>query len=146
MEDSRRPGAGAAGAGPGSEVPLDAEALTGERLRAMSAEEFDRLPFGAIKLDAEGRVVTYNAAEASLARRATHSTLGRRFFEEIAPCANVSGFRGRLDALVARGEDATERFDFKFHFPWGARDVRIRLMVLRDGARWVFVTALNRGG
>lgn len=110
----------------------------------MSAEEFDRLPFGAIKLDEEGRVVAYNAAEAALARRATKSTLGRRFFEEIAPCTNVEGFRGRLDALVARGEEATECFDFRFLFPWGVREVRIRLMVLRGGGRWVFVTALKR--
>jgi photoactive yellow protein len=126
--------------------PLDADSLTGPRLRAMSPEEFDRLPFGAIKLDAEGRVAGYNAAEAALARRSIQATLGRRFFEEIAPCTNVEGFRGRLDALVARGEEATERFDFRFLFPWGARDVRIRLMVLRDGTRWVFVTALNRHG
>lgn len=123
---------------------LDADALTGARLRTMSAEEFDRLPFGAIKLDEAGRVVAYNAAEAALARRVPQSTLGRRFFEEIAPCTNVEGFRGRLDALAARGDEATECFDFRFLFPWGARDVRIRLMVLGDGGRWVFVTAINR--
>jgi photoactive yellow protein len=125
---------------------VDADSLTGEKLLAMSSEEFDRLPFGAIKLDAEGRVVAYNAAEAVLARRTQQATLGRRFFEEIAPCTNTAGFRGRLDALVAQGREATERFDYKFLFPWGTRDVRIRLMVLRDGARWVFVTSLNRGG
>ncbi|MCP3144026.1 PAS domain-containing protein [Pyxidicoccus xibeiensis] len=125
---------------------MDADSLTGERLRAMSAEEFDRLPFGAIKLDGEGRVVAYNAAEAAVARRTAQATVGRRFFEEIAPCTNVAAFRGRLDALVARGEDATERFDFRFNFPWGSREVRIRLMVLHDGARWVFVTALNSLG
>jgi photoactive yellow protein len=127
-----------------AEPLLDADSLTGERLLRMAPEEFDRLPFGAIKLDLEGRVVAYNSAEAALARRVQQSTLGKRFFEEIAPCTNVAGFRGRLDALVARGTEGTESFDFKFLFPWGARDVRIRLMVLRDGARWVFVTALNR--
>ncbi len=127
-----------------AETVLDAEALTGERLLKMSPEEFDRLPFGAIKLDTEGRVLAYNSAEAALARRVQQSTLGKRFFEEIAPCTNVAGFRGRLDALVARGKEGTESFDFKFLFAWGTRDVRIRLMVLRDGVRWVFVTALNR--
>lgn len=128
------------------EPALDAESLTGERLLKMTPEEFDRLPFGAIKLDVEGRVVAYNSAEAALARRAQQATLGRRFFEEIAPCTNVEGFRGRLEALAARGREGTESFDFKFQFAWGTRDVRIRLMVLRDGARWVFVTALNRTG
>jgi photoactive yellow protein len=126
------------------EPVMEAESLTGDRLLKMTADEFDRLPFGAIKLDAEGRVLAYNSAEAVLARRVQQSTLGKRFFEEIAPCTNVESFRGRLDALVARGAEGTETFDFKFLFAWGTRDVRIRLMVLRDGARWVFVTALNR--
>lgn len=121
---------------------LEAESLTGERVQRMSEEEFDALPFGAIKLDTEGRVAAYNAAEARLARRSAQGTLGRRFFEEIAPCTNVAGFRGRLEALTQRGE-GTETFDFSFHFPWGTRDVRVRLMVLRNGARWVFVTALG---
>jgi hypothetical protein len=53
----------------------------------------------------------------------------------------VAGFRGKLEALIGQGR-GTESFDFRFLFPWGTRDVRIRLMVLQDGSRWVFVTAL----
>jgi photoactive yellow protein len=140
MEDGGRRGVEPGG------VPVEADALTSERLQSMTPEEFDRLPFGAIKLDGDGRVVAYNPAEVALARRAARSVLGRRFFEEIAPCANTERFRGRLDALVARGTEGTERFDYTFLFPWGERAVRIRLMVLRDGSRWVFVTALNRAG
>ncbi|SET29981.1 PAS domain-containing protein [Stigmatella erecta] len=120
---------------------LNAESLTEERLSLLSPEEFDALPFGAIKLDAEGQVLAYNAAESAFSRRPTPSVLGRRFFEEIAPCTNVAGFRGRFDALVERGH-GTESFDFHFRFRWGPRHVRIRLMVLGDGSRWVFVTSL----
>jgi photoactive yellow protein len=120
---------------------LDAESLTEDRLRNLTADEFDSLPFGAIKLDAEGKVTGYNAVEASLARRSQQGTVGRRFFEDIAPCTNVAGFRGKLDALIEQGR-GTESFDFRFLFAWGTRDVRIRLMVLQDGSRWVFVTAL----
>ncbi|MDC0709748.1 PAS domain-containing protein [Stigmatella sp. ncwal1] len=120
---------------------LEAESLTEDRLGQLSPEEFDALPFGAIKLDAEGRVLVYNAAESAFARRKPQSVLGRRFFEEIAPCANVAHFRGRFDALVEQGH-GTESFDFQFRFRWGTRHVRIRLMALRDGSRWVFVTAL----
>jgi len=125
------------------QVLLDAESLTEERLRHLTADEFDALPFGAIKPDAEGRAAGYNAVEASLARRSQQSTMGRRCFEEIAPCTNVVGFRGKLDALVQQGR-GTESFDFRFLFPWGTRNVRIRLMVLEDGTRWVFVTALQQ--
>jgi photoactive yellow protein len=120
---------------------LSAESLTEERLRRMSPEEFDALPFGAIKLSTEGRVLIYNAAESAFSRREAPSVLGQRFFEEIAPCTNVAHFRGRFDALVQKGR-GTESFDFQFHFRWGSRHVRIRLMVLGDGSRWVFVTSL----
>ncbi|ADO74171.1 PAS domain-containing protein [Stigmatella aurantiaca] len=120
---------------------LEAESLTEDRLGQLSPEEFDALPFGAIKLDAEGRVLIYNAAESAFSRRKPVSVLGRRFFEEVAPCTNVASFRGRFDTLVERGH-GTESFDFQFRFRWGTRNVRIRLMVLGDGSRWVFVTAV----
>lgn len=119
-----------------------AELMTEERLRTMTSEEFDSLPFGVIKLNDEGRVVAYNAAEARIAHRTQQATMGKLFFEEVAPCTNVAGFRGRLDALIQVGA-GTESFDFKFLFSWGTRGVRIRLMVLRDGSRWVFVTTLQ---
>ena len=122
----------------------DAELMTEERLRSITPSEFDALPFGAIKLDQQGRVVAYNATEAALAHRSQKGTVGRLFFEDVAPCTNVASFRGRLDALIREGA-GTESFDFKFLFPWGTRGVRIRLMVLRDGSRWVFVTALQHG-
>ncbi len=120
---------------------LSAESLSEERLSRLSPEEFDALPFGAIKLDAQGQVLAYNAAESAFSRRTAPSVLGRRFFEDIAPCTNVADFRGRFDALVERGR-GTESFDFQFRFRWGTRHVRIRLMLLGDGSRWVFVTSL----
>lgn len=118
------------------------EELTGERLARMTAAEFDALPFGAIRLDADGRVVGFNVAEARLARRRPEATLGRLFFEDIAPCTNTEAFRGRLDSLARAGE-GTETFDYVFEFPWGIRQVRIRLMVLPDHSRWVFVSTLR---
>lgn len=118
------------------------EELTGERLARMTQAEFDALPFGAIRLDAAGHVVGFNVAEARLARRRPEATLGRLFFEDIAPCANTQAFRGRLDSLARAGE-GTETFDYVFEFPWGVREVRIRLMVLPDGSRWVFVSTLK---
>ncbi|MBJ6759323.1 PAS domain-containing protein [Myxococcaceae bacterium JPH2] len=139
------PGTAPEAAAQGGPRVVDADSLTEAVLRGMSESDFNRLPFGAIKLDAQGRVVAFNAAEAAQARRSPQRTLGRRFFEEVAPCTNVAAFRGRLDALAAQGGEVTESFDFRFEFEWGRRDVRIRLMVLRDGARWVFITAVGRG-
>jgi len=92
-----------------------------------------------IKLDPEGRVVLYNATEASIARRAPEKTLDQLFFEDVAPCTDVKDFRGRLNELLATGR-RTETFDFLFKFPWGTRQVRIRFWIGQDKHCWVFVT------
>lgn len=105
----------------------------------MPKGEFDKLPFGAIRLDRNGIVRAYNRWEADLARRRPEAVIGRSFFRDIAPCTDVAAFRGRLDAIVP-GQEGTHVFDFMFAFPWGERAVRIRFMVESADDRWVFVT------
>ncbi len=123
-------------------MTLSPDELNEQQLTAMSPDEFDTLPFGVIKLDTEGRVVLFNAVEQRLAKRSVDATLGKDFFADIAPCADVRDFRGRLRALHEAGK-RTETFDFVFRFPWGAREVRIRLWIGRDGSDWIFVTPLQ---
>ena len=111
-----------------------------ERVRQMSPEDFDSLPYGAIKLDSEGRVLVYNAAEAELARLDAVEQIGKSFFDEIAPCTNNAMFRGRLESLADEGR-TNARFDYRFQFPWGERDVRVQFWLPGDGSRWIFVTS-----
>ncbi|MCA9716766.1 MAG: PAS domain-containing protein [Myxococcales bacterium] len=118
------------------------EVLNDEQLAAMTPHEFDALPYGVIKLDGRGRVTLFNAVEQRLAKRAANATIGKDFFRDVAPCADVQAFRGRLDALRDAGQN-TETFDFVFTFPWGTREVRIRLWIATDGASWIFVTPLT---
>ncbi|MCI0572073.1 MAG: PAS domain-containing protein [Myxococcaceae bacterium] len=120
------------------DVPT-AEELTFTRLRTMRAQDFDALPFGLIQLDADGHILTYNATESLQSRVDKRRAVGRQYFEQVAPCTNTAAFRGRLDALAARGGGA-ESFDYCFRLPWGERPARIRLMVGEDGSRWVLVT------
>ena len=122
----------------------DIDALVSDPdLNRMTPEEFDALPYGAIRLDADNRVTVYNASEAELARRDRAATLGRNFFAEVAPCTDNPQFRGRLEALLsARGQTAA--FEYRFLFPWGHRDVQIRLWVAAPDQRWIFV--VPRGG
>src|SRR5476651_78187 len=106
-------------------------------LARLTTEEFEALPFGSIKLDREGRVTLYNQAEGELAHRLPQETLGKLFFEEIAPCTNNVRFRGRLDELVKSGGKSV-RFDYLFLFPWGDRAVRIQLWLPDANTRWIF--------
>lgn len=102
---------------------------------------FDALPFGSIKLDSLNRVVLYNAFEAQLARRSAADTIGRFFFRDIAPCTDNAMFRGRLQELV-KSSESRARFNYRFLFPWGMRDVRIQFWVPSFAERWIFVIPL----
>ena len=88
--------------------PLDTsqdfdEPRLAEAVEKLSSEQVNALPFGAIRLDADGRVVSYSDAERRLSGYAKE-VFGRSFFVDIAPCMNNSKFRGRIEK--ARGGGA----------------------------------------
>ena len=93
----------------------------------MPAEVFEGLPFGIIRLSGDGIVEAYNDTESSLSRRTAASVIGKHFFNEVAPCANVKGFAGRLAKMRARAVPATERFAFVFRLPWTSSVVDLAL-------------------
>ena len=110
----------------------------------MTAAQIDELPFGAIQLDATGRVVTYNSYEEKLARRGRRDVVGKNFFNEVAPCTRVRSFFGAFQEGMRRGE-LDEVFDFVFRFPHGEKHVRIRMILDRAGGGgvWIFVTPIG---
>ncbi len=73
---------------------------TAEELSGMTREELDALPYGAIKLDRQGTILSYNASEARLSGRTPESVIGRNFFTEVAPCTQVREFYDRFLELV----------------------------------------------
>jgi photoactive yellow protein len=115
------------------------EQITSQDISNMSPAEFDAMPFGMIRLDRTGTVKAYNQWEAQLARRKVTDVVGKNFFTEVAPCTNVTEFRGKLDEL-AKTTDKTYIFDYDFRFPWGTRRVRVRFVVESADERWVLVT------
>lgn len=121
----------------GDELAIDA-LIKDEALSGMAAEEFDAMPFGAIRLDAADTVVVYNASEAALARLDPAETIGKNFFTDVAPCTSNDLFRGRLEKMLVEGR-TSERFDYTFRFAWGDKDVRIQFWVPRPDQRWIFV-------
>lgn len=58
------------------------------QMEAMSADALDELPFGVVRMRADGEVVAYNALESKLAGLSKERVLTRNFFSDVAPCTN----------------------------------------------------------
>jgi len=110
-----------------------------ESVDRMSESELDTLPFGAIRLDRDGKVLSYNAAEAKLTGRDPKRVIGRNFFTDVAPCTNVQAFAGRFREGVAK-KKMHAIFPYRFDFEMAPRDVSITLFWSEQTeSAWVFV-------
>lgn len=115
-----------------------------QKIDSLSEIDFDALPFGAIKLDNEGRILKYNLYESKLAERDRKEVVGRNFFTEVAPCTNVQEFAGRYRQGMATGELNTT-FPYSFLFPKRVINVEITLVLSPDReSAWVFVKEAER--
>ncbi|AUX40007.1 hypothetical protein SOCE26_014020 [Sorangium cellulosum] len=103
----------------------------------------DAQPFGIIRLDRNGTVLSYNLYEENQARRKRQDVLGKNFFTDIAPCSRVKRFYGRfLLGIEQRELNAT--FGFVFHFPHKTRNVDVSLFYKRaaqakEDTIWVLI-------
>ncbi len=107
-------------------------------IERLEPEQINMLPFGAIRLDPEYKVVFYSDVE----RRQSgyrKETVGRPFFLEIAPCLNTTKCRDRIDQALATGK-LDISFDHTADLPSGALDVDIHVRVLpaAGGGCWIF--------
>jgi photoactive yellow protein len=102
-----------------------------EAVLDMPAERFDELPFGAIVIDRDGAIVSYNEYETRLSQLARERVIGRNFFRDVAPCTAVREFEGRLRTFLRTDHTVSEKFDYLFAFPHGAVAVEITFLRLR---------------
>ncbi len=110
-----------------------------EKISRMSEGELDTLPFGAIRLDDEGKILTYNIAESKLTGRDPSKVKGKNFFTEVAPCTNVQAFAGRFREGV-KLKKLHAIFPYRFDFKMAPRDVTVTLFYSEQtGGAWVFV-------
>ncbi len=101
--------------------------------------ELDAQPFGIIRLDRGGRILSYNTYEEELAERRRKDVVGRNFFFEVAPCTRVRAFYGRFKDGVARRR-LRARFGFVFELDDGPRNVEVSLIYREaDDTVWVVV-------
>lgn len=105
----------------------------------MDEAELDRQPYGIIKLDRRGRILSYNLYEERLARLSRSDVLGRNFFFQVAPCTRVREFYGRF-ADGVRQRALRAEFGFVFPFAHGERRVGISMYYeAKSDAVWVLV-------
>ena len=110
-----------------------------DAVEGFSEAELDKLPYGAIHLDKDGKILGYNQAEAGLSGRRRENVLGKDFFTEVAPCTNVQEFAGKFREGVRKGSLHTF-FPFVFDFERQHLHVWITLFYSRKTqTAWVFV-------
>ena len=69
-------------------------------LSKMNDAQLNKLAFGAIELDATGKILKYNAIEGEITGRDPKAVIGKNFFTDVAPCTNRPEFKGVFDAGV----------------------------------------------
>lgn len=110
-----------------------------EKVRELPEERLNDLPFGAIRLDKDGNIQSFNKYEADLTGRDPKRVIGKNFFTQVAPCTNVQAFAGRYREGVQKGE-LHAVFPYKFDFEMAPRDVTVTLFYSRNTEQgWVFV-------
>lgn len=105
----------------------------------MTPEELDELPFGLLRLDADGEIEYVNRPETQRVGREPEDFVGRNFFEDVAPCTNVREFAGTFRA-GARAGDLKTVFEFTYPFDGGEQRVIIYIASVHPGYGWVMAT------
>jgi len=110
-----------------------------ERIERFGELDLDELPFGAIRLDKDGKILSYNQAEVNLSGREKEKVVGRNFFTEVAPCTNVQEFAGKFREGVRKGTLHIV-FPYVFDFEMEPRQVWVTLFYSNEtDTAWVFV-------
>lgn len=108
-------------------------------LAKLNDAQLDQLAFGAIELDASGRILKYNAVEGAITGRDPKAVVGRNFFTEVAPCTNRAEFKGVFDQGVRTG-DLNTVFEYVFDHKMKPTKVKIHMKRAISGSTyWIFV-------
>ena len=108
----------------------------------LSSKDIDDLAFGAIQLDASGKILKYNAMEGAITGRDPKAAIGKNFFSEVAPCTNTPAFKGTFDKGVKAG-DLNTMFEYTFDYEMKPTKVKVHMKkALVGDTYWVFVKRL----
>ena len=108
-------------------------------LAKMDASQLNKLAFGAVELDASGRILKYNAVEGAITGRDPKAVVGKNFFTEVAPCTNRPEFKGVFDAGV-RDNNLNTLFEYVFDHQMKPTKVKIHMKrSIAASSYWIFV-------
>lgn len=109
-----------------------------ETLRNASDEILHQASFGIVRLDDQGRVTFYNRFEQRFSGRPPEKTIGRSFFNEVAPCTQDRFFQGRFENGLANG-GLDETFTYTFSYRLRPTLVEVRMLIDRATEAWVLI-------
>jgi photoactive yellow protein len=108
-------------------------------LAKMNDTQLNQLAFGAVEVDATGKILKYNAAEGAITGRDPKAVIGKNFFKEVAPCTNRPEFKGVFDAGVKQGKFSS-LFEYVFDNKMNATKVQVHMKSAISGTSfWIFV-------
>lgn len=108
------------------------------RVERLSPAELDRLPFGVIRLDGDGKVCFFSKTEAEQSGYGDRRAIGRHFFTQMAPCLAT---HERLEQLEQARRDGTLDVTFEQigDFDDAERELRVRIASAAGGGLWLFL-------
>jgi len=115
----------------------------GNQLAKMSDSDIEKLAFGAINLDSQGKILKYNKAEGEITGRNPSEVIGKNFFTEVAPCTNSREFYGKFKEGVKSGKLST-MFEYTFDYKMKPTKVKVHMKKAlgNEDSYWVFVKRL----
>lgn len=89
---------------------------------------------GLFELDTAGNIRYLRTASSSIAVNETSDSVGRNFFDEIAPLKNIEDLRRRFRYFVQNSEEA-QKFNFICEFDDNTAEVKVLLTQIYQNER-----------
>ena len=108
-------------------------------LASMQTQDIDSLTFGAVEVNEEGVILSYNKAEGKLANIDPAEAIGKNFFTELAPCTNTPFFFGKFKKGVSSGN---LNISFEYVFTYRMKPTRVQVYMkkaLIGNSYWIFI-------
>jgi len=114
-----------------------------DALEAAPLDGIDKLGFGLIVMDRDGRVTGYNQPESELSGLPVDQVVGRDFFVDVGPCTNNYLIAQRFHDTSDAATGLDEELDYVFTYRMAPTPVRLRLLARPGSARQYLAVRLR---
>lgn len=103
-------------------------------LDTCSEEQFEALPFGAIKMNHQNIIERYNQAQCEITGYETLQVLGKEFFRDVAPCTH--------HYMVSEQYMMNSELDSMVHFTFNhnLKPITVKLRLLKSASSQYLLT------